>query len=373
MSENLKSTQDIRECITFPHNIFFNILITPFRLKNGQTKTTSESFTLQKFLCALFTICSFMSYCVETFFMDTSHKISNRSSSNPLILFQTGYSVFLTIRRILTIKFLWIDSQKIISLLNQLHKLPSNMANSKSFMVRPSVLNLLGVANLVLSLISFFGKRQLFLCGIWLKFTNGSVESLLQDVVLAIILLHGHYFFLATCAYPFCIIILMCALSKSFKTFIKESMFLCTEQQHRLELWSEIERQLNELRVVANLINNAVGNIISCFACEMILHYAVNMEQVFAGDHDHSTPLTVAFFFYFALTCINFLMAADVANNIGYLKEWLLVKENRAVVHPPWDLGILWAQLESNSVGTIKMSGIYPITYPFLGTVSCFL
>lgn len=78
------------------------------------------------------------------------------------------------------------------------------------------------------------------------------------------VLLCGHNVFLATYAYPVCTVIIniiICAGSKSFKTFLKTQMILCTETQNKLLTWNEFKIQLNELKVGVNFITKSWGTL----------------------------------------------------------------------------------------------------------------
>lgn len=363
----LRVVGNIKNFLNGPLEVKFYLLVVPFRIKINQISgNILEQWKPHQIICGLLTLISLCTF-LEDIYQATIFTSTNDSSKLEKI-FEMIYKVAYSIRKIMAVKILWFEQKTIMAMYNHLDELSPLLTKNTWLIGHRGISLFLGFGNVLLSLSYMWNKRydsiKRFADAIAfdMKF---ALESLR---ILGIV--HGQLIYSLSSVLLFSNVMIAWTTSRSFADLLKNHSNKLDKKPGRLFFWREIESHLNGLRRLTDLVNKLISHSVTLNTVEVVLYYAIGIQLVISGDKIYNGQIAVLqLFFYFSLSCMAYIMAAEVARNVGILKEWLYEPENRALVMPPWDTTLIWCQLEANSVATLNASNVFPVTYGFISSV----
>lgn len=315
----------------------------------------------QKLVCCMLTSLS-SSY----FFWETFQDLSRDKLKYTLITyFKAILTVINLLQRMLSTKFYWFDQNKFLALLSKVNKIPNNQINLKA--VNRFIL---GIGSLTLGL-SLFQIYEFIDLQVKLMIKISENKSCPICIIVLILKLLGRIHSNASlCAGSTCFLstaYLVWHVSLSFKVVLEKTE---TNSKTAFDIWKDIESRFEVLCTVCKKFNEVYGHMVTCLVVEIVLYYAIEFEGFLASGVKHAASyIQMGFILYLLVSSMFLYFAADTNRNVGALKDWLVLKENRAVVYNSRDLTLILDQLNTNAV-SVKASNVFPVTFGFVASVS---
>lgn len=314
--------------------------------------------------CGILTIISFLHIFYEFYTVLGTSKFSSVQSYFEIIL-QTVF----TLARLVTIKILWIDCSNLSAVFNGLVCLPEELNMSRNKISYPPVAYILCFLFLFSSAYFRFeiegelfkNATNLFVCGL---------PAITFDSIFKLVLFIGaiHSQLLASFGnmFVFNVILTFNMVSYSFSMCLNRSLSI-----------AKLMHLIRVIRILSDNINKCICHIVTCLIIQFVVYYALTID----GMQSTNKPKKLnpshllrcsqelpSLLFYFTLFASIFLLAAQIPQNCGKVKTWVLEMSDDGSINKETATFVLF-QAENNLIGCIKASNVYPVTYGVVSSV----
>ncbi len=350
--------------LIFLQKIMYLLCFSPYRICIDLTGALYvKTWYFQKLICFMLTCLSSSYFLLETF------QDLYRDKLFTLRTYFVGIiAVINLLQRLLITKFYWLDHNKLLTCLSKVNKIPTNQINIQAVNRFIIVIGSLTFGISMFQIHQFVDLQLKCLPNCLKDTTSGIFISIFVWIFKIIGRVHsntsvcfGSIYFLSTTY-------LVWRVSISFKIFLKRTE---TNIKAAFDIWKDVETRFETLCLVCKGFNELYGHTVSCLVVEIVLYYAIEFEGSFPSGVRRivASNNQMGFILYLVVTSAFLYFAADINRNVGYLKDWLVLKENRSLVFSSRDLNFIIDQLNCNAV-SVKASNVFPVTFGFVASVS---
>ncbi len=370
LGKRMEANVSLTNILTSSHNAAYWLLISPFKFRVPLSyPVITERCIFQALFCAvLATLGCF--YSLHKIYLQF---LTGKGLHDIFRIFKLAHEGSTIIRRLLMVKFFWLDQNKVKIFMNCLMNTPRGLTNTKVYLANLNVCRFFLVIHFSTVFIAVCNQNFDVVECVFICVTQRTSNCNFVKAASIVPLVYCYLILATADMFLFVLVFVMWAFSSSFKKYLRHhnGADLNSKKTNGGFAWGEIKNQLKFLRNISDQMNNLFGHWATCCMIEPVLFYAIHIEELIAGDEKYKEfTYVVHFIIYFGLTWVTFGLSAEIPRNIGNLKGWLFENENRIQVLSSCQIGLLWHQLESNFFGCIKASNVYPVTYGYIGAVS---
>lgn len=328
-------------------NISYNLFLIPYKIPQQSSKFIHVLHTLVTLTFSLLGIIAF------------SHIVYIHlpaSINSPLAYLEILGNLVAILTRAFEYKLIWFQKHHVIKLLENISYQPVNLVMTKpapnyKFMFLATATLLISVTlGIALELFAEFANVSFNQVATVIQFLGTVNATLLAAFGYLLTLLSAHA--LRTSV-------------KSFLNFLKLTNELY-QTKRKAFLWHTIENWVEWLEEVTVNVNRIVGSLITCNIMSVVIYFAIQFDKVATMKLANGN---LAFIFYMSSVAVYFYVCADIPCKMGELKDWLNKKRNMELVNSSNQFYMLINKIDSKFV-SVKASGLFPITYSLLISVS---
>lgn len=356
---NTETSVILTNLVQIPINMAYYILVSPIKIS---IPTNHAEFTVpinvpvpgkqitftsclpQKLCCGLLN-CLSLIYCT----WDKMLPVKTRDPDIHLTNLSTIVQLSLCLSFLTTA---WVRPQKIVSMLVTVNNLPSTLQGLSSKWKRRSFVGS----------ICFAYYFAVFLVRTPAFIRTFNRKTIVLSKVLRIVG-RTHYTLVMSSAMLFAAgnVLIFWETSRKFAEFLKKgsSKFV----------WKNMNSCLKGLLDLAESVNEVIGNIVSCVVVLSVLIMALQTEIVLVSETEPELKSLSLLTMYATGFGVLLSLMADINSKGTQLKRWLMVEENRALVHNHGDIAMMLDYVNSCEI-SVKAGNAIPITYGLVASVS---